>query len=203
MVITYYGSLCFKVQSGETVIAFNPPSKESEHKSPRFASDIILVSANNKDYNGWENLPGKVEGEKPFVADSCGEYEVSGISIKGIESNSHSNTVYGLSFEEISICHLGALSGELDPKIKENLGEIDILFIPIGGGNFLEPQKAAVVANHLGAKIVIPMNYNENQLKQFIKEFGSGEIASADKLTIKKKDLIEKKGEIVVLKSVV
>jgi len=203
MIITYYGAACFKVQSGETVIAFNPPSKKSEYKSPRFASDIVLVSSNHKDYNGWENLPGKAEGEKPFVADGNGEYEASGIYIKGIESNNHSNTVYTLSLEEVSICHLGALSKEMEPKLKEDLGEIDILFIPIGGGDLLEPQKAAGIAAHLGAKIVIPMNYNESQLKQFVKEFGADGVAPADKLTIKKKDLAEKKGEVVVLKSVV
>lgn len=203
MIITYYGASCFKVQSGETVIAFNPPSKESEYKSPRFASDIVLVSANNKDYNGWENIPGKADGEKPFVADGCGEYEVSGIYIKGVESNSHSNTVYSLALEEISICHLGALSKEMEPKLKEDLGEIDVLFIPIGGGDLLEPQKAAGIAIHLGAKIVIPMNYNESQLKQFIKEFGANGVTPADKFTVKKKDLTDKKGEVVVLKSVV
>jgi len=170
MVITYYGAACFKVQSGETVLAFNPPSKESEFKSPRFASDIVLVSSNHKDYNGWENLPGKTEGEKPFVADGQGEYEISGIYIKGIGSNGRNNTVYTLTLEDISICHLGALSKEMDPSLKEAVGEVDILFIPIGGGELLDPQKAAGAAIHLEAKIVIPMNYNESQLKQFIKE---------------------------------
>ena len=222
MVITYYGAACFKVQSGETVLAFNPPSKESEFKSPRFASDIVLVSSNHKDYNGWENLayrqaglPGKTEGPaasseqagrasaKPFVADGRGEYEISGIYIKGIGSNGRDNTVYTLTLEDISICHLGALSKEMDPSLKEAVGEVDILFIPIGGGELLDPQKAAGVAIHLEAKIVIPMNYNESQLKQFIKEFGAGEVTAADKLTIKKKDLAEKKGEVVVLKSAV
>jgi len=203
MVITYYGAACFKVQSGETVLAFNPPSKESEFKSPRFASDIVLVSSNHKDYNGWENLPGKTEGAKPFVAEGQGEYEVSGIYIKGVGSNGRNNTVYTLALEDISICHLGALSKEMDPSLKEAVGEVDILFIPIGGGEFLDPQKAAGAAIHLEAKIVIPMNYNESQLKQFIKEFGAGEATAADKLTIKKKDLAEKKGEVVVLKSAV
>ena len=203
MVITYYGAACFKVQSGETVLVFNPPSKESEYKSPRFASDIILVSSNHKDYNGWENLPGKTEGAKPFVAEGQGEYEVSGIYIKGVGSNGRDNTVYSLVLEDISICHLGALSKEMDPSLKEAVGEVDILFIPIGGGEFLDPQKAAGAAIHLEAKIVIPMNYNESQLKQFIKEFGAGEATAADKLTIKKKDLAEKKGEVVVLKSAV
>ena len=203
MVITYYGAACFKVQSGETVLAFNPPSKESEYKSPRFASDIVLVSSNHKDYNGWENLPGKTEGAKPFVAEGQGEYEVSGIYIKGIGSNGRNNTVYSLALEDISICHLGALSKEMDPSLKEAVGEVDILFIPIGGGELLDPQKAAGAAIHLEAKIVIPMNYNESQLKQFIKEFGAGEVTAADKLTIKKKDLAEKKGEVVVLKPAV
>ena len=203
MIITYYGAACFKVQSGETVLAFNPPSKESEYKSPRFAPDIILVSSNHKDYNGWENLPGKTEGAKPFVAEGQGEYEVSGIYIKGIGSNGRNNTVYTLALEDISICHLGALSKEMDPSLKEAVGEVDILFIPIGGGELLDPQKAAGAAIHLEAKVVIPMNYNESQLKQFIKEFGAGEAAAADKLTIKKKDLAEKKGEVVVLKPAV
>ena len=209
MVITYYGAACFKVQSGETVLAFNPPSKESEYKSPRFASDIVLVSSNHKDYNGWENLayrqaglPGKTESAKPFVAEGQGEYEVSGIYIKGIGSNGRDNTVYTLALEDIFICHLGALSKEMDPSLKEAVGEVDILFVPIGGGELLDPQKAAGAAIHLEAKIVIPMNYNESQLKQFIKEFGAGEATAADKLTIKKKDLADKKGEVVVLKSV-
>ena len=203
MVITYYGAGCFKVQSGETVLAFNPPSKESEFKSPRFASDIVLVSSNHKDYNGWENIPGKAEGGKPFVANGQGEYEISGIYIKGIGSNGHGNTVYTLTLEDISICHLGALSKEMDPSLKEAVGEVDILFIPIGGGELLDPQKAAGAAIHLEAKIVIPMNYNESQLKQFIKEFGADKTESLEKLTIKKKDLVEKKGEVVVLKSAV
>ena len=203
MVITYYGASCFKVQSGEIVLAFNPPSKESEFKSPRFASDIVLISSNHKDYNGWENLPGKTANIKPFVADGKGEYEISGIYIKGIGSNGRNNTVYTLNFEDIYICHLGLLSKEMDSSLKEAVGEVDILFIPIGGGELLDPQKAASAAIHLEAKIVIPMNYNESQLKQFIKEFGAGKTEPAEKLTVKKKDLADKKGEVVVLKSAV
>lgn len=210
MVITYYGVLCFKVQSGETVLAFNPPSKESEYKPPRFASDIVLVSSNHKDCNGWENLvyrqtglPGKTEGGRPFVINGQGEYEISDIYIKGIGTNGIDNIIYTLALEDIAICHLGALSKEMDPKLKEEVGEVDILFIPIGGGELLDPQRAAGAAIHLEAKVVIPMHYNENQLKQFIKEFGANGTTPAEKLTIKKKDLADKKGEVVILKSAV
>ena len=81
---------------------------------------------------------------------------------------------------------MGALSKEIDPSLKEAVGEVDILFIPIGGGELLG-KKAAGAAIHLGAKVVIPMNYNESQLKQFIKEFGADKTESLEKLTVKKK----------------
>ncbi len=99
MVITYYGASCFKVQSGETVLVFNPPSKESEFKSPRFQANIILISSNHKDYNGWQNISGTAENKAPFVIDGPGEYEIGGIHIGGIASGT--NTIYAISLEDI------------------------------------------------------------------------------------------------------
>ena len=56
MIITYHGGECFKIQTGDTVIAFNPPSKNSKLKPARFGSDVAFVSLNDKDFNGVENL---------------------------------------------------------------------------------------------------------------------------------------------------
>ena len=214
MIITYYGAFCFKVQSGETVIAFNPPSKESEYKSPRFSADIVLISVNHKDYNGWSELSGK-NGAKPFVIEGGGEYEIGGVNVRGINADKF-NTIYALSFEDISLCHLGAFGGTLSPEQKEEIGKIDILFIPIaapdmpdgsrGGreqGEFLDAPKAAQIAAGIEPRIVVPMRYETAQLKKFLKEFGSEEIKSSDKLTLKKKDLAEAKTEVVILEPVV
>ncbi|MCK6462300.1 MAG: MBL fold metallo-hydrolase [Candidatus Pacebacteria bacterium] len=206
MVITYYGAACFKVQSGDFVLAFNPPAKESEYKSPRFGADVVFVSKNDKDYNGWENLAKKGdESAKTLLIDGKGEYETRGIHIKGIGSNGGKiNTVYALSLEDINICHLGAFGEkDIDPKLKADVGEVDILFLPIGGSGALDPQKAAGIAAHIEPKIVIPMHYKEVQLKQFLKEFGSEGVKPADKLTIKRKDLADKKTEVVVLEPAV
>lgn len=197
MVITYYGASCFKAQSGETVLAFAPPSKESQFKSPRFQTNIVLINLNDKDYNGWENLSGKNDGKPPFVIDGPGEYEISGICVKGIRSGL--NTIYSLSFDDITMCHLGALSdGDFDAKLKEDIGEIDILFVPTGKTT-ADILNAARIVAHLEPKIIIPMHYKEKDLNQFLKEFGNGSIAPVEKLTIKKKDLSDKKNQIVVL----
>jgi hypothetical protein len=56
MIITYQGVEFFKVQFGDTTIAFNPISKDSKFKNTRFYSDIALVSLNHQDMNGCENL---------------------------------------------------------------------------------------------------------------------------------------------------
>ena len=204
MVITYYGVCCFKVQSGETVLAFDPPSKESDFKSPRFQSNAVLISSNHKDHNGWENLSPKIEGKKLIVLDGPGEYELEDIYIKGIKSANQS-TIYSLKFEGITLCHMGNFSEkELRPEIKEAIGEIDILFIPIDTSAALDSAKAAKISSQLEPKIVIPMYSRQGRednkiLKKFLDEFGNGAIKPADKLTIKKKDLATEKIQVIVL----
>jgi len=196
MVITYYGAACFRVQSGETVIAFAPPSKESKFKAPRFQTDIALINCNHPDYNGRDVLSAKDEKKPVFIIDGAGEYEVAGIYIKGISTP----TIYIVSFEDIVLCHLGAFTEKnLGPEIKEEIGEVDVLFVPIDEN---DGQKAAWLISQIEPKIAIPMNYKEADLKHFLKEFGNNSIKPEEKLTIKKKDLSEEKTQVVALSPV-
>jgi L-ascorbate metabolism protein UlaG (beta-lactamase superfamily) len=71
MVITYQGVQSFKVQFGDTVLAFDPVSKESKHKAASFGADIALVSVNHPDMNGASQAS---RGEKEaFVIKGPGE----------------------------------------------------------------------------------------------------------------------------------
>jgi L-ascorbate metabolism protein UlaG (beta-lactamase superfamily) len=95
---------------------------------------------------------------------------------------------------------LGALSNpEIDPKILSELGNIDILFVPIGGGDVLEVPQASKLAVKLEAKLIIPMHYDATALKAFLKEEGVDGLKPVDKLTIKKKDVEAMESEVVVL----
>jgi len=208
MVITYYGSSCFKVQSGETVLVFDPPSKDSKFKSPRFASSLIFVSHNHKDHNGWENF---TAGEKKAVVlKGPGEYESGGIHIRGVFTYHDSvlgkkdglNTVYVVNLENMNICHFGDFGeSELRGETKEDIGEVDILFIPIGGNSVIDSEKAAKIVSQIEPKVVIPMHYGDSgsaELKKFINEMG-GNGKPVDKLTLKKKDLEGKEMQFIVL----
>jgi L-ascorbate metabolism protein UlaG (beta-lactamase superfamily) len=210
MIISYLGKQFFKLSFGDTVLAFNPISKDSKNpvKPSKFGADIVLGSTNHPDYNGFDMT---AHGETvPFIIDGPGDYEVKGIAIKGFLSESqvggayHVNTIYTLSFDSISICFIGALGNEkISPDTLELLGSPDILFIPIGGNGVLTPAAAAKFALTLDPKLIIPMDYGDEMtpeaLKLFFKEIGEEKVAPVDKLTLKKKDLEGKEGDVVVL----
>ena len=206
MIITYHGSEFFKVQFGETVLAFNPISKESKLPQTRFGADIALVSLNTRDYNGIEQV---THGDRtPFAIVGPGEYEVKGVFIKGVPSKSleggeeRINTIYSVTLENMNLCFLGALGAELSSDAKGAIDDIDILFVPIGGDGVLSPAEAYKLAVALEPKLIIPMHYGEagsKELKTFLKEAGEEGVKPVDKLTLKKKDLEGKEAEVVVL----
>jgi len=198
----------FKVQFGDTTLAFNPISKESKFKSSRFFADIALVSINHPDMNGSENL--SYNGKEPFVITGPGEYEVKDIFIKGFGSKStyggkeRINTIYSVTLENMNLCFLGALSDiNLSSEVKEALGDVDILFLPIGDDGVIDAVKAEKLSVEIEPKIIIPMHFgdvgNKDALKKYLKEAGEENVKPIDKLTIKKKDLDGKEGEVVVL----
>ena len=210
MIITYQGVEFFKVQFGDTVLAFNPISKESKFKNTRFFADIALVSLNHPDMNGTENL--SYNGKEPFVISGPGEYEVKDVFIKGFASKStydgkeRINTIYSVTLENMNICFLGAISDiNLSKEVKEALGDVDILFVPIGDNGVLDPAKAEKLSVEIEPKIIIPMHYGEvgtkDSLKKYLKEAGEENVKPLDKLTVKRKDLEGKQGESIVLSS--
>jgi L-ascorbate metabolism protein UlaG (beta-lactamase superfamily) len=208
MIISYHGVESFKISQGDLTLAINPISKDSKEKPARFGADVVLVTTNHPDLKGVESVS---RGDKePFVIKGPGEYEVKDMIIKGFLSESLYggksviNTIYTITFEGVNLCFLGALSNPaLSSETIEALGEVDVLFAPIGGGQtgLLEPAGAYKLGVSIESKIIIPMHYSSKaNLDQFLKEGGSDKVEAIDKFVFKKKDLEGKQGEIVVLK---
>lgn len=204
MVISYVGGECFKVTQGDLTLAINPPDKQSSLASAKFGADLALVSLDHEDFNGTENAG---FGERqPFVISGPGEYEVKGVAVRGFgvptvyDKKATINTIYSISLENMNLCFMGALgSPELPAAAKAELDDIDVLFVPVGGGDVLEQAAAYKLAVQLGPKVVIPMHYDDKSLKAFLKEAGAETTRAEEKLTIKKKDLEGKQSEVVVL----
>lgn len=197
MILTYHGKNMIKAQSGDLIVAVNPISKSSKHKSSKFGADVALISVNDADHNGVEEV---TFGNKvPFVASGPGEYEVRDIFIKGFLSKAEKekiNTIYTAQFDGINLCFLGGLSSELPEEALESLNDVDILFVPVS--DTLPADKAYKIAVSLEPRLIIPLGEDDG-VKKFIKESGSANPDKLDKLTLKRKDLDGKEGEIVLL----
>ena len=207
MIITNYGRQHFKLQVGDITFAINPVSKDGKGKTAKYGADVCLITTNHPDYNGREQTE---HGEKtPYVISGAGEYEVAGVFIKGFGTETelaegktkkkYQNTSYCFTFDGIRITFLGALSHMLEPHHKEVIDETDVLFIPVGEDGFLlNPYDAHKLAVSLEPKLIIPMDYNEQSLPIFLKEAGAEKVEPVEKLTIKKKDIEGKLGEVVL-----
>jgi L-ascorbate metabolism protein UlaG (beta-lactamase superfamily) len=208
MIVTYHGNQQFKFQLGDMVIATNPISKDSKLKGAKFGADICLISVNNPDFNGSDQV---TFGEKqPFVVWGPGEYEIKGVFIKGFPSKTSYgkedkiNTIYTFTFDGMNICFLGAHNeADIPAEAKQALEEVDLLFVPIGDNGVLNAHEAYKLAVKLEPKAIIPMGYDvgeKDALKVFLKESGE-DTKPIDKLTIKKKDLEGKDAEVIILSS--
>jgi L-ascorbate metabolism protein UlaG (beta-lactamase superfamily) len=139
---------------------------------------------------------------KPMIIDGPGEYEIKGIFVIGIPSSqgdgqggpeSH-NTIYLFDLGGVTVCHLGDLVRVPTQSEVEELSDVDVLLIPVGGGNAIGAAKASEVISLLEPKVVIPMHYGTEAVKglklqpvdHFLKEMGIKEIVPQDRVKLTK-----------------
>ncbi|MFT5180095.1 MAG: hypothetical protein ACI9GH_000587 [Candidatus Paceibacteria bacterium] len=209
MVITYEGTEFIKIVHGDLTVALNPVSKKSKLKGSSFGADIALISVNHPDMNGADAVTRK--DKEPFVISGPGEYEVNNLFIKGFASKSEYdgkemvNTIYTFDIDGIRVVFLGAIvDKDLSGVVKEALDNVDVLFVPIGGEGVLDAAGAFKIAVKRESSVIIPIHYgsvgDKGALNDFLKEGGAEGIKAVEKITLKRKDLESKNGEIVVLK---
>lgn len=206
MIITYHTGACVKVAAGDTTLVFGPVSKSSKNFKPtNFGADVAFVPMQHLDMNGIEEAG---RGDKqPFYVFGPGEYEIKEVTVAGFETKSsyggdeRFNTAYALDFDGLHVLYLGAIGTPALPAELLELETPDVLIVPIGGNGVLDADDAHKLAVKLEARIVIPILFDDKSLKAFLKEAGAEGTKLVDKLTIKKKDVLGKENEVVVLSS--
>ena len=214
MQIQYFGLSSFKITTKEATIITDPFHKDSGLVAPRGAADIlILAEKNNKLYSATSGISGG-----HFDITDPGEYDIKGVTITGIPLKQEDKyvTVFLIESEDIRILNLTHIKDfNLKQEELEELGDIDILILPVGGNTVLSASAASKVVNEVEPKIVIPSHYKMSakggsasggndlildldSLDKFIKEMG-GKKEEMEKLTVKKKELTEEGTKVVVL----
>jgi L-ascorbate metabolism protein UlaG (beta-lactamase superfamily) len=216
MLIQYYGHSCFKVTTKpagrateDITIFFDPFDKETGLRPPQGQANVAFVSHDHHDHNNVSALKGD-----PIVINAPGEYAIMGINVIGIDTfhddkegtERGRSTAYVLETEDLKICHLGDLGGDLNEKQLEEIDGVDILMIPVGGNFSLSGKKAAELIRKIEPAIIIPMHYkipgstiDVADESEFCREIGNCPKEKIAKLNIKKKDLEGKVMEVVLM----
>ncbi|MBI5411707.1 MBL fold metallo-hydrolase [Candidatus Peregrinibacteria bacterium] len=209
MQIRYFGHSCFIIEDGKVSIVTDPFNESIGLKLPSLKATIVTVSHTDPESGNSK----AIEGE-PRIFDWPGEYETLGVHIKGIHSfhspkeakEQKENTIFAIEFNGIRLCHLGDQGCRLTPEQLEKIGEVDVLFIPVGGNTTIDAKKAQGVIEQLEPRVVIPMQYNIPGIKMpldplgpFLGLMGAKEVQPIEEFKFKKSELPEENTKIVVL----
>jgi len=183
-------------------------------KMPVLEADLVLSTHDHEDHNNVKAVKGPAGGA-PFVITGPGEYEIKDISVRGIPSfhdekegkERGENTIYMIEAEGMRLCHLGDLGqSELTADQVSKIGNIDILFVPVGGVYTIDAKAATKIVSQIEPRIVIPMHYMLANLRfklekvdEFLKEMGVKNAEAQPKLAIKLRDFTSEETKVIVL----
>jgi hypothetical protein len=214
MNISWRGLSCFsishKFDSNDVTLVTDPYSKEVGLFQQKLEADIVTLSNQGEELS-TDKVVGVSGDVEPIYFDIPGEYETKKVFITGVPTvsgegkESFHNTIFHFDFDDISIVHLGNLKSKLSVEQIDQIGDVDILLIPVGGHNTLNAVEAAEVVRQIEPRIVIPMHYKIDGVKtdlddesRFIKEMG-GKFEKLPRLKIFKKDMPEDMIKVIVL----
>ncbi len=214
MQIYWHGLSCFEITTstvdGDVTVVVDPYGNETGLRFPRtLEANVVLVTHDEENANNLSAIAGE-----PKMVDMPGEFEVRGVFLFGVDAplkrevkGKHvSNCVFRIESEGMHIAHLGALDRSLTDKELQELENIDILMVPVGGGSVLTPKLAAEVIAQIEPRVVIPMTYELPNLKEsleplnaFLKEMAGAKKEEMNKYKVSRKDLPEEDMLIVTL----
>lgn len=208
MQIKFHGHSCLSVKNNITVVT-DPYDDSTGLTLPGLKADVVTVS-----HNDPHNNNSSVIGEEPKIFNWPGEYETAGSHFKGIASfhntrddvEQKENTVFIFDLDGIRFCHLGALGTKLIPEQLDQIGDVDILFVPVGGKEGIDAKKAKEVVEQIEPRIIIPMAYHTEGSKcgfdavdTFLKEMGSQLGEPIDTYTVKRSEMPDDASKVVVI----
>jgi L-ascorbate metabolism protein UlaG (beta-lactamase superfamily) len=169
MDITYLGAGCVKL-SGKSLNVVADPAPGVNVKA-----DVATWSSDLKEGEG--EVYGVPAGA--MVIDGPGEYEVKGAMITGVparlhmDEDGHRGAVYSILIDGVNVVVTGNISGKLDEDQVENLGQVDVLVVPVGGGGLtLDAEGAAAVVTQLEPSYVVPVHYEDGVSKYPVPQAG-------------------------------
>ncbi len=208
MEIKWSGHSCFSIKDKGKTIVTDPYGPELGYPPLKLSADIVTVSHFHPGHSFVEGV-----GNNPRQITTPGEYEIGGVFITGIATfhdNENGevrgkNTIQLIELGGMTLCHLGDLGHKLTAQLLEEIGSVDVLFLPVGEVSTFSVNLAVETVRALEPRIVIPMHYKTEALNRelvtvdiFLKKMGTKEIEARSSITLSRSSL-PANTEVVVL----
>ena len=174
----------------------------------REAADVVLVSHDHGDHRG-----AKVRGN-PVEVKSAGLKKVGGIEFKGVPTyhdmsegrERGRNLAFCFTVDGLRVCHLGDLGHELSKSQLAEIGQVDVLMVPVGGFYTIDATTAGAVCDQIKPRVTIPMHFKTSQcdfpisdVEEFLK--GKARVRRLDTTEIElSQSGLPKENEVIVFK---
>ena len=200
MEIKYLGHSCFRIKGKNTIVITDPYAPDLGYSLGKQAANIVTVSHQHSGHNYTAGVTGE-----PRIVSRPGEYEIGDAIIIGLPTYHDSekgiirgkNVVFVVAMDDLVICHLGDLGEALKESQVEELGNVDVLLVPVGDMSALNAANAARLVRQIEPGIVIPMHYQLPQsnrelepVERFLAEMGVSGVLPQPKLTVTKASLL-------------
>ncbi len=174
MQVEWYGQSAFRLEADGKVVVIDPfgdlsgmAARGMQFEYPAIdgvEADLLLVTHEHGDHNGVE-----VVGGEPYVLRStAGTHESPLGDVVGIASEHDPvagtqrgpNTIFVFDLGGVRVAHFGDFGQTaLRDEQAQAIGQVDLLFLPVGGGPTLDAEQAAAVAARIGPRWIVPMHY--------------------------------------------
>lgn len=203
MEIKYLGHSSFFIKTKDAKVVTDPfDPKIVGLKFPKIEADIVTVSHHHKDHDQTGFITGT-----PLILDWPGQFEKKGVRVWGFGtyhdktkgSERGANTMFKFETEGVSVLHCGDLGQVPDDAFLEEVGDVDVLLVPVGGTYTIDGAEAIELIKKVEPGIVVPMHYGGGDiaikelapLSDFLKKIGAESAVPVDKLVVKREDLEE------------
>jgi L-ascorbate metabolism protein UlaG (beta-lactamase superfamily) len=175
MRVEWFGQSAFRLDGDGKTVAIDPFGDMSALSSGRgiqwdypaitgVEPDLLLVTHEHVDHNGVE----AIDGEPHTLRSTAGTHESPIGQVTGVASEHDDaagtergpNTIFVFELGGVRVCHMGDFGQSgLREEQAAAIGEVDLLFIPVGGGPTLGAEQAALIVERLKPRWVVPMHY--------------------------------------------
>jgi L-ascorbate metabolism protein UlaG (beta-lactamase superfamily) len=170
MRIRWYGQSAFSLEQAGTTVFIDPfgdmsaaTARGLQFDYPRIegvSAQLLLVTHEHRDHNAVE----AIGGDPRVVRSTAGTFDdvvaIASEHDDAAGTKRGPNTIFRFELGGARICHLGDFGQPaLRPEQRAAIGDVDVLFVPVGGGPTIGGAAAAALVRELAPSLVVPMHY--------------------------------------------